>query len=230
MDAAWWIGISSAAWLGILTAISPCPLATNIAAISFISKKIDRPSYVLTSGLVYTFGRLLTYVVLAVLLVNALLEAPKLSVFLQNYINMFLAPLLILAGMYLLELISFGIDFSVGKEKAQKLADKGGLAASFVLGVLFALSFCPVSAALFFVTLIPLAVKFDSGILFPSVYGAGTGLPVVVFSVLVSLGASRAAAAFNKISRFEKWARYVTGTVFILAGIYMSLEYIFKVL
>ena len=230
MDSVFWLGLSSAVWLGILTAISPCPLATNIAAISFISKKIDRPAYVLTSGLVYTFGRLITYVVLAVLLVNAMLEAPELSVFLQKYINMFLAPLLILAGMYLVELLSFGIDFSVGKGRAEKLADKGGLAASFGLGVIFALSFCPVSAALFFVTLIPLAVKFESGVLFPSVYGIGTGLPVVVFAVLVSLGASKAAAAFSKVSKFEKWARYVTGTVFILAGIYLSLEYIYEVL
>lgn len=106
------IAVGSAFWLGILTSISPCPMATNIAAISFIGKKIDKPSGILFSGLLYTAGRTAVYLVLGILLVSTALSTPVVSDFLQSYMNLFLGPVLIFAGMVLLEMISLSFGGS----------------------------------------------------------------------------------------------------------------------
>jgi cytochrome c biogenesis protein CcdA len=222
---------ATAFWLGILTSISPCPLATNIAAISYVGRRLDNPRQVLLGGLAYTAGRALTYGVLGMLLVASLLNAPVLSMLLQKYLNKAMGPLLILVGMFLLGLITLpaGTGGGLAARFKDRLGDKGLLGA-LLLGILFALSFCPISAALFFGSLIPLAVAHESGILLPSVYGIGTGLPVLVMAVLVMLGARSLATAFNRMTMFEKWARRVTGVVFIGAGIYLTLVYVFRVL
>jgi len=222
-------GIGSAIWLGILTSISPCPLATNIAAVSFVGQRIDNPRRVLLAGLLYTAGRTLTYVVLGALLVNSLLSAPGLSRFLQTHMNQWLGPVLILAGMFLLGLLSFASSGSGIGERAQKKAGVMGMGGAVLLGAGFALSFCPVSAALFFGSLIPLGVTHKSGLLLPALYGVGTALPVIVFAVLVATGARFIGTLFDRIAVFEKWARRITGTVFVLVGVYLSLIYIFGV-
>jgi len=221
------LGLIFSLWLGILTSIAPCPLATNIAAVSFIGKNVVNPRKVFASGAFYTLGRVIAYVVLALLLVSALLSASNVSLFFQNYMNKILGPTLVIAGMFFVGLLSFGFSTSFGAEKMRKLAEKGGLLTSLIIGIVFALSFCPVSAAFFFLTLIPVALKYESGILLPSIYGIGTGLPVLIFAILVALGSKKIAAAFDKISVFEKWSRWITGVVFILVGLYMSLEFIF---
>ena len=158
----------TAVWLGILTSVSPCPLATNIAAVSFISRRITQRSTVFLSGILYTLGRSLTYIVLGVLIVKTLVDVPILSDFLQRYINKILGIVLILIGMVLLDLLRIPLSLpSVSENIAKKLVDKGALG-SVPLGILFALAFCPVSAALFFGGLIPIAVKAQSGIGLPS--------------------------------------------------------------
>ncbi len=221
------LGIASALWLGILTSISPCPLATNIAAISYVGRCVGNPRRVFFTGLLYTLGRTLTYVVLAVLLVSSLISAPYLSTFLQKYMNQALGPVLILSGMFLLELLSFNLPGRGASEKLQEKAGRWGAGGAVVLGIVFALTFCPVSAALFFVSLIPLAVRYESGVLFPFVYGTGTALPVLVFALLIALGANSVGRVFNKLGTVERWARRLTGAVFIGVGIYMSLVHIF---
>ena len=223
------LGLLFAFWLGILTSIAPCPLATNIAAISFIGKSVTEPKKVFISGIFYTLGRVVAYVVLALLLVYALLSASGVSQFFQNYMNKILGPTLVIAGMFFVGLLSFSFSTSFGADKMKKLAEKGGMLTSFIIGIVFALSFCPVSAAFFFLSLIPIALKYESGILLPSIYGIGTGLPVLIFAILVAFGAKKIAAAFNKITKFEKWSRLITGAIFILVGIYMSMEFIFGV-
>jgi len=156
------LGALSALWLGILTSISPCPLATNIAAISFIGRRIGRTRVVFFTGLLYTLGRMLTYVVLGTLLVTSVLSIPQVSHLLQKYMNKFLGPILILVGMILLELIRFNIPGSGLSEKMQKRVELLGIWGAGLLGIVFALSFCPISAALFFGSLIPLSVKCGS--------------------------------------------------------------------
>lgn len=222
------LGIVSAFWLGILTSISPCPLATNIAAISFVSRRINHPAKVFLAGLLYTTGRMLTYLILGVLLVSSLLSAPYLSHVLQKYMNQALGPILILVGMVLIELIRFNISGPGASAKIQKRVEALGMWGALLLGVVFALSFCPVSAAIFFGSLLPLALQHESGVILPLAYGVATGLPVFVFAVLTGLGAKRVGQAYNKLIAFEKWARRITGGIFILVGVYYCLVYIFE--
>jgi len=223
------VATATALWLGILTSISPCPLATNVAAISFIGRKIDNPRHVLLSGVLYTLGRSLTYLLLGILLVTALLSAPYLSHWLQKYMNKILGPVLILVGMFLLDLLRFNLSLPGISDSMRGRIEQMGIGGAGLLGILFALSFCPVSAALFFGSLIPIAVKTGSGIFLPVLYGIGTGLPVVLFAVVIALGIGSVARIFNRITQIEKIARGITGVVFIGVGIYFSLAYIFQI-
>ena len=218
---------ASALWLGILTSISPCPLAMNLTAISYIGRRVGEPRKVLAAGLLYTAGRTLTYIVLGALLVASLLSAPRLSHALQKYMNLALGPLLIVIGMVLLDMISLTRRGGGVSEGMQKRVDRMGIWGALPLGIVFALSFCPVSAALFFGSLIALAVQHSSGFALPAVYGIGTALPVTVFAFLLAFGANRIGKAYGRMAAFEYWARRVTGTVFIAAGIYYSLTHIF---
>jgi sulfite exporter TauE/SafE len=222
----YFIALGSAVWLGILTSISPCPLATNIAAISYIGKRVNRPGTVLLSGLLYTFGRMLTYVILGVLVVTSILSIPDVAMFLQQNMNKALGPILIVVGLLLLGLFNLKLPGIGASEKVTGKVEKWGIWGAGALGFLFALSFCPVSAALFFGSLIPLAVDHQSAVAMPTVYGIGTALPVVAFAVLIALGAKWVGTAFNKISVFEKWARKVTAVIFLIVGIYYILVYI----
>ena len=221
------IFLASAIWLGILTSVSPCPLASNIAAVSFISRRITQRNTVFLSGILYTLGRSLTYIVLGVLIVKTLVDVPILSDFLQRYINKILGIVLILVGMVMLDLLRVPLSFpSVSENVAKKLTEKGTFG-SLPLGILFALAFCPVSAALFFGGLIPIAIKAQSGIGVPLIYGIGTGLPVLLFAILVSTGAELVNRVYHRITRLELYTKRVTGIVFIVVGIYYVLSHIF---
>ena len=224
------LGIGSALWLGLLTSISPCPLATNVAAMSFIGRRVGNARLVVLTGLVYTLGRMVAYVGLGTLLVAGVLSIPQLSQALQQGMAKLLGPLLVVIGMVLLELLTVPTGNLPFAEGLRKRAESWGLLGAGLLGFIFALSFCPVSAALFFGSLVPLAVRFGSRVALPSVYGIGTGLPVFVFAVLIALGAQWVGRAFNAMTKFEKWARRVTGVLFIGLGIYESLRSIFGVL
>lgn len=224
-----WV-IFSALWLGVLTSISPCPLATNIAAISFISKKLSNKKQTLLSGLFYTIGRSFVYVVLTLVVVISVVSVPELSMFLQNYMNKILGIVLVLTGMFLLELITIDIKNNWINTLANKISAKFGIVSSFLIGLLFALAFCPVSAALFFGGFIPLSIKTSYGWLTALIYGLGTALPVVLFSFLIAFGVKSLNKFFNKIAAIEFWARRVTGIVFILVGVYYIFMYIFKVI
>ena len=219
------LGAATAFWLGVMTSISPCPLATNIAAISYIGRNLGDTRRVLTAGLIYTLGRMLAYIAVGALTVAGILSIPGLSYFLQNSLNKWLGPVLILVGLFLLEILSMKSLSMPSSNKLQAFAAKGGVWGAGLLGIVFALSFCPVSAALFFGSLIPLAVGFGSSLFYPSVYGAGTGLPVIIFAFLLAFGANTVGKAFNSLSKFEYWMRRITGGIFILAGIYYVLVY-----
>ena len=223
------VAAGSAFWLGVLTSISPCPLATNIAAISYVSKGLGTPRRVFATGALYTIGRMLTYLALAALLVASVLSIPRLSNFLQTYMNKLLGPILILVGMFLLGLLQFNFSLSVTGGALEERFQSWGVWGAALLGMLFALSFCPVSAALFFGSLVPLALQHQSTVGLPALYGVGTGLPVLVFAVLIAAGAQSVSKAFNRLAQVERWARIVTGMVFIGVGIYFCLAHIFQV-
>jgi len=225
----WAVMLLSAFWFGILTSISPCPLATNVAAISYISKGIQSPYCVFGTGLAYTIGRMLSYLVLGVILVGSLLSSVTVSVLLQKYMNLLLGPILILVGMFLLELLTLDLPGNGALiEKIKAKINPQGYIGALLLGVLFALSFCPTSAALFFGSLLPLALESQSSITLPAIYGLATGLPVLVFAILLGISANRVAKAYNHILAFEHWARKITGVVFIIIGGYYAWVNIFS--
>ncbi|MBN1663124.1 MAG: sulfite exporter TauE/SafE family protein [Deltaproteobacteria bacterium] len=222
------IAIGSALWLGILTSISPCPLATNVAAVSFLSKKIAHPVLVFISGLAYTIGRMAAYAALGWMIISSLLSIPDVAQFLQKYMVKALGPLLIITGLFLLEIITLKFPgISLSQDHHNKLVESGAPGA-FVLGFIFALAFCPVSAALFFGSLIPLALNSKAGTLLPFVYGIGTGLPVLAFAVAIALGVTSMRHWFHKITKLEFYTRRITGIVFILVGFYYTGIYILR--
>lgn len=222
--------VLTALWLGILTSISPCPLATNIAAVSFISKTIVHPRAVLLSGLAYALGRVLAYTILGALIIKSLLSVPVVANFLQQYMNQALGPILILVGIFLLDIFKLSIpSLSLSQHHQSKLAGSG-LPGACALGLIFALAFCPLSAALFFGSLIPLAMSTPLGIGLPVIYGIGTALPVIVFAIGIAAGATTLSHWFHKLTSFERYIRKVTGAVFIIVGIYYVLSHNFHIL
>ena len=219
---------ATAAWLGILTSISPCPLATNLVAISFISRDVGSPARVLWTGLLYTLGRALTYAALGSLLVGSVLAISQVSLALQYWMNRLLGPILVLVGMFLLDLLRFNFSTSLVSNSLHDRAQSWGTWGAGLLGMIFALSFCPVSAALFFGSLIPLSLKAGSQIALPALYGIGTGLPVALFAIGLAAGAQTISAALNRLGDIERWTRRATGAVFIAVGLYYTCDHIFE--
>lgn len=234
-----WLVLGSAFWLGLLTSISPCPLATNIAAISFLGRSVGNTRKVLLSGLLYTMGRTIVYVGLGGLILLVLQAASGsgdpnnaasgVSRFLQKYMGMILGPVLILVGMMLLGMLDFTASLNMGGQGLQDRVAKGGAFWALPLGILFALSFCPVSASLFFGGLIGLSSQHSSPVLLPTLFGVGTAVPVLLFAFLITFASQYVGRAFNALTKFERWFRWITGVVFILAGLYYTLTHIYGV-
>lgn len=206
----------TALWLGILTSISPCPMATNIAAVSFVGKNVKSPRHVLMNGLFYTLGRTFFYTVLGLILAQMTQNIPVVSQFLQQKAVWFVAPLMIVLGVLMLDLLPIKLpSFNLKQEKAEKIA-KWGYLGVFVLGMAFAAAFCPVSAALFFSNLI----STKGNILALALYGIGTGLPVVGFAFVLAFCANKIGEAYKMVGVFEKYARILTALIFIGVGMY----------
>lgn len=217
------LAVVSALWLGILTSISPCPLATNIAAVSYVGRRVGSPRAVLLSGGLYTCGRAVAYLVLGAVAVWGLMSMVSMSGFLQGTFHRLLGPMLIAIGLLLLGVFEIALP-SVGvSDKLQRRVDRAGVWGAGLLGILFALSFCPLSAGLFFGSLVPLAVDRGSPVVLPLVYGVGTALPVAGFAVLLAAGAGWLGKALDRVQVFERWARRVTAVVFIAVGVYETL-------
>lgn len=234
----------SALVLGLVTSISPCPLATNIAAVSFLSRSVGNWRRVLLSGLLYTLGRTVAYVGLGVAILCLLQlaltpgqagradaegAAAALSRTFQTYGPMALGPILLLTGMLLLGLLEFTGSLNLGGTKLQDRASKGGALWAFPLGILFALSFCPVSASYFFIALIGLSIQHASPVLLPTLFGVGTAVPVIGFAFLIAFAGRYVGKAFGALTTFERWFRTIAGVVFIAAGLYYTLTHIYGI-
>lgn len=220
------LGGLSALWLGILTSISPCPLTMNIAAISYLGREAEHTDRVFANGFLYTLGRTVTYVLLATLSVLTILSIPHLSFWLQHYMSRAMGPALVVVGLVLLGIVRLPALKLMRDKNFQLPERKRGIWGAGALGMLFALSFCPTSAALFFGSLIPLAIEAKSVVVLPALYGLGTALPVFAFAVLIALGAKSVAAAFKRLTALEVWARRITGGVFIGIGTYICWTYL----
>jgi len=214
------IPILSAFILGLMTAISPCPLATNITATAFISKNISSKRKVFLSGLLYSLGRGFSYTAIGLILYFGASKFHIARFFNQNG-EKFLGPLLIIIGLIMLNVIklSFFGKSNFQERLSEKFKDKG-LLGSFLIGVIFALAFCPYSGALFFGMLIPTTIASADGLYLPIVFAFGTGLPVILFTYLLAFTADKVGIFYNKITKIEKVMRTITAVVFILTGLY----------
>lgn len=217
------LAAGSALWLGVLTSISPCPLATNIAAISYIGRRVGNSRHVLLAGLLYTTGRVVAYVGLAFLLVSTALSVPGVSQFLQKYMHLLLGPTLIIVGMFLVGLIEINFGGGGVSESVKQRVDRLGVWGALALGILFALAFCPTSAALFFGNVMA-SLSAGSTILLPLLYGVGTALPVIGFALLIALGSKKLGEVFNVVNKTERWARLGTGGVILVVGCYLTIQ------
>jgi cytochrome c-type biogenesis protein len=225
-----YIEIFSVIWLGILTSISPCPLATNIAATTYIGKQINSRYATVLAATAYTLGRTLSYVLISILIVAGLISIPGVSMFLQLHMNKILGPILLVTGLFILGLIRIRVpSMAFNTNMLQKLGDSGFFGA-VVLGFLFALSFCPVSAAFFFGSVIPLSLKYQSTFILPFGYGVGTAAPVILFAMIIVYSTRMAARFFRKLSIVERWFRRITGVVFVGIGLYFIMTYLFGVI
>lgn len=211
--------------LGLITAISPCPLATNISAIGFIGRDIKDKKRVFYNGLVYTLGRTISYTGLALILYFGA-SRMKVSLLFQGWGEKLLGPLLILIGLLMLDILKLklpglsGLTDKIGKK------GKGSYWSTLLLGMVFALAFCPYSGVLYFVMLIPMTVASASGLYLPVIFAIATGLPVILFAWLLAFAVSNVANMYNKIKFFELWFRRIVSVLFIVVGIYYVLIFI----
>lgn len=222
------IPLFSAFILGIMTAISPCPLATNITAIGFISKDIENRKKIFYNGLWYTLGRAISYTTLGVIL---FFGASKFHVARLFQINggKLLGFLLIIVGILMLDLIKIKFP-SFGKlgERFQNKERKNNGWSALLLGILFALAFCPYSGVLYFGILIPMTISSASGLVLPFVFAIATGLPVIIVAYLLAFSISSIGGFYNKVKIFEKWFRKLVAIVFILVGLYYIFNFYIK--
>jgi cytochrome c-type biogenesis protein len=217
--------LGGACWLGILTSISPCLLATNVTAIGFISRRLDQPRLVALSGTCYMAGQALGFIVLAALITGSIASVPLLSHGLQKYMFRLLGPIMLVTGLLLLEFIK--IEFGRGRLKgwAQRFGEGGALWATMLLGLLFAMSFCPTTAALFFGGLIPMALEHESYVLLPFAYVTGVALPVSAIVLLVLFASQLLGRFVKRVGEIEWWMRRGTGALFIVVGTYFTVVY-----
>jgi cytochrome c-type biogenesis protein len=210
--------------LGLMTAISPCPLATNITAIGFISKDLENRNRVFVNGLYYTLGRAITYTLIPLIIYFGA-DQFKFSGFFQRYGEKVIGPLLLLTGIFMLDIIrinfpGFGrLSEKMEKRKSWRFID------AVLLGIVFALAFCPYSGVLYFGILVPLTLSSTSGLYLPVIFAIATGIPVIIIAWVLAYTVSGIGVVYNKIKIFELWFRRVIAVVFIIVGVY----YIFRI-
>ena len=210
--------------LGLMTAISPCPLATNITAIGFISKDLENLNRVFFNGLFYTLGRAVTYTLIPLIIFLGA-DQFKFSGFFQRYGEKIIGPLLLLIGIFMLDIIRINFPgFGRLSEKMEKRKSWRFIDAA-LLGMVFALAFCPYSGVLYFGMLVPLTVSGASGLYLPVIFAIATGIPVIIFAWVLAYTVSGIGSLYNNIKIFELWFRRVIAVLFIIVGIY----YIFRI-
>lgn len=211
--------------LGLMTAISPCPMATNITAIGFISKDIENRNRVFLNGLLYTLGRAVTYTLLP-LIIYLGADKLKFSGFFQLYGEKLLGPLLIIIGLFMLDLFRISFPGINGLSSKMQHKTHWSFGNVVLLGIVFALAFCPYSGVLFFGMLVPITISSASGLYLPVIFAIATGIPVIIFAWVLAYAISKVGSFYNKIIAFELWFRRFIAVLFIGVGIYL----IFKVL
>lgn len=215
--------------LGLLTAISPCPLAANIAAIGYIGKSINDRRRMFRNGVLYTLGRVVAYTLLGVVLI-ALLKGGSSLFGIRKFIGIYgekaLGPALLLIGLYMLfgrklPLPSLGFNGS-----RERFAERGGWGA-FLLGVLLALAFCPTSGVFYFGMLIPMSATVTMGYLLPVLFALATALPVLLVAWVLAFSAGQIGNLYGRMQTMQRWLNIAVGILFVLIGIYYCITVYF---
>jgi cytochrome c-type biogenesis protein len=205
--------------LGLMTAISPCPLAMNITAVGFISRDIEDRNRVFINGLLYTLGRAITYTALALIIFLGA-DQLKFSGFFQQHGEKIVGPLLVIIGLFMLDVFRINFPGLGGLTTRMQNKKKWSYADAMLLGLLFALAFCPYSGVLYFGMLVPLTVSSTSGLYLPVVFAIATGIPVIIFAWIIAYTISGIGGVYNKLKSFEIWFRRIIAVLFIAVGIY----------
>lgn len=218
--------VLTALLLGLLTAISPCPLATNITAVSYIGSDVANRKQVFRKGLAYTLGRTVSYTVLGIVLILILKAGASffhLQKFLSEYGEKVLGPLLIVFGVFFLFADKINFGGSRGTSERDERLARGGIWGAFLLGILFALAFCPTSAVFYFGMLIPMSASTAGGVLLPVVFALATALPVIAVAWLIAFGIGKVGGFYGRMKAVQKWVSWIAGSIFIIIGIYYTI-------
>jgi len=205
--------------LGLMTAISPCPLATNITAIGFISKDIESQRKVFVNGLVYTLGRAISYTTIGLLFFFGASQF-EFAGFFQEWGEKILGPLLIIIGLFMLGVLKLKIPGVGSLTEKMENKSNSGFWGVLLLGIVFALAFCPYSGVLYFGMLMPMTISSASGLYLPLFFAIATGIPVIVFAWLIAFSVGSIGNVYNKLKNFELWFRRVVASLFIVVGVY----------
>ena len=218
------IPIVTAFVLGLLTAVSPCPLATNITAIGYISRNIESKRRIFWNGILYTAGRIIAYSVLGAILIYILHKGEDMF-FIQKGISkwgeILIAPAMILIGLFMLfgdrlRLPKFGFSGNIESDKVK------GIWGSLLLGMLFAMAFCPTSGVLYFGMLIPMSAQATAGYFLPVIFAFATGLPVILVAWLLAYSMAGVGKFYHRMKIFQKWFNRIVAILFILVGFYYA--------
>lgn len=212
--------------LGFMTAISPCPLATNITAVGFISKDIENRNRVFVNGLLYTLGRAISYTGIA-LVIYLGADQFRFSGFFQLYGEKILGPLLVVIGLFMLDVFKIKFPGLSGLTSRMENKSNWGFFDAILLGMIFAMAFCPYSGVLYFGMLVPITVASATGLYLPVVFALATGIPVIVFAWILAFSVGSIGGFYNKIKNFEIWFRRVIAVLFIVVGIYYIIRVFF---
>lgn len=209
----------TALMLGLLTAISPCPLATNITAIGYISSSIENHKESFRKGIAYALGRILSFSLLGAIMIY-LIRTGKDSFGIQSGISewgeLVIGPALVILGLFLL----FGDKLRLPRFGFSGEVSYVGRWQAFLLGVLFAMAFCPSSGMLYFGMLIPMSVSAKGGYLLPVLFAIATSLPVLLISWFISFSVKNLALIVGKIKVFQLWFNRIVALLFIGVGLY----------
>lgn len=226
------IPLFTALLLGLLTSVSPCTFTTNVMVLAFIGREVDGGRHSFVNGLVYTLGRIVTYSVLGIACIFILRQGAStfnIQSFVSQYGGYVLAPTLILYGLFLL----FGDKLSLKKfgfratDRSKQLT---GTLGAFVLGLLFALAFCPISGVFYFGMLLPMSAVETDGYLFPTLFGIGSSIIVIIIAWIISFSMSRLGKFVGRVTVFQKRANLVVGIAFLLGGAYYFCVYYLGIL
>ncbi len=216
--------------LGFWTAVQPCPLTANLAAVAWLGRRVGTIAGGILAASLFIAGQVIAYVGLAWLVLAGVASSWRLSAFLQQHVNELLGPIWILTAMVLLGLLRFRLPSLRRAAPRPTGGEIISIWTSLPLGIMLALAFCPVTAVLFFVNLLTIAAAGNSHFLYSLLYALGAALPVAAFSLLLGTGSRWLGIAWDRTRQVQQWLNWVAGAVLLVVGLYSCLRFNFGLL